>query len=225
MTSRFNRWSLAARSLAALSVSLPALLVLDASPAAACSCAGSLEPDVALAGADVVFEGTPRAVLLTEANLGIADYRGAKRFDFEVSRYFKGQLGPSISVYTIDQDSACGRQYPLDEPHIIYARHSDSGLLTDGRCSNSHLGSVAGRESAALGSGVAPDPALAEADDAFDDPEVSSGIRHLPLDADPESSGCAASLALRPSPGSGPWLAAATGLALLAWGLRRRAAR
>lgn len=223
MTFRFYRWPLAT-----LSVSLPALLVLDASPAAACSCAGSVEPDAALAGADVVFEGTPRAQLPLEADLGLPGYRGARRFDFEVARYFKGQLGPSLSVYTIDQGSACGREYPLDQPHIIYARFSDSGLLTDFLCSNSHPSSFGG-DAAVLGSGVVPDPAIVNEDDDVDGTaeasEVSSGINHLPLDADPESSGCAASLALPPSPGGRPWFAAASGLALLAWGLRRRAAR
>jgi MYXO-CTERM domain-containing protein len=78
-----------------------------------------------------------------------------------------------------------------------------------------------------LGSGVAPDPAIVNEEDdvdgapeAPDAPQVASGIRHLPLDAEPESRGCASSLAR--SPGSRPWLAAATGLALLAWRLRRR---
>jgi len=220
MTLHDSRW---ARVGAA--VSFAALLVLAPSPAAACSCAGPSEPDVALANADVVFEGTPRAMLLTEANLGLLDYQGAKRFDFEVVRYFKGQLGPSLAVFTIDQGSACGRHYTLDEPHIIYARYADSGLLTDFLCSRSHPSSLGSGDGAVLGSGVAPDPAIVseedEVDGASEEPDVSSGIRHLPLDAEHESRGCASSLP--PSPGHRSWLAVAGGLALLAWRLRSRA--
>jgi hypothetical protein len=226
MTFRHSRWSFAA-----LSVPLVAALALDASSAAACSCAEPLDPDAALAGADVVFEGTARGMVAMEADIGFLDYRGAKRFDFDVARYFKGQLGPDLSVFTVDQSSACGRDYTLDEPLIIYARYSDNGLLTDNACSNSHPSRFASDDGAALGSGVAPDPAIVSDDDELDGaleeapeeaPEVSSGIHRVPLDAEPESRGCASSLVLRSSPVGRPWLAAGSGLALLAWCLRRR---
>jgi hypothetical protein len=224
MTLASNRWPRVAAAAA-----LAALFVLDASPAAACSCAGPSEADVALASADVVFEGTPRAMRVTEADLGFLDYRGAKRFDFEVARYFKGQLGPSLALFTIDQGSACGRDYTLDEPHIVYARYADSGLLTDFLCSRSHPSSLGSGDLALLGSGVAPDPSIVSEEDDLDGtpeaPDVSSGIRHLPLDADHESRGCGSSLALPPAMGRRSGLAVAGGLALLAWRLRRRSTR
>jgi hypothetical protein len=225
MTSASNHWLRVAAAAA-----LAALFVLDASPAAACSCAEPSEADVALANADVVFEGTPRAMRVTEADLGFPDYRGAKRFDFEVARYFKGQLGPSLALFTIDQGSACGRDYTLDEPHVVYARHSDSGLLTDFLCSRSHPSSLASSDLALLGSGVAPDPTIfSEEEDELEvtpeAPDVSSGIRHLPLDADHEARGCGSSLALPPATGQRSGLAVAGGLALLVWRLRRRARR
>jgi hypothetical protein len=223
MTFSSNRWP----RVAPVAV-LAALFVLDASPAAACSCAGPAEADVALANADVVFEGAPRAMQLTEADLGIPGYLGAKRFEFEVDRYFKGQLGLRLALFTIDQGSACGRDYTLDEPHIIYARYSDSGLLTDFLCSRSHPSSLASSDLPLLGSGVAPDPAIASEEDELDGtpeaPDVSSGIRHLPLDAD-ESRGCGSSLALPPATGQRSGLTVAGGLALLAWHLRRRSTR
>jgi hypothetical protein len=205
MTFRFNPWprfGAVSRAVSLAAVSSVALLLLDTSPAAACTCGGPLEPTVAIARADVVFEGTPRDQLAAEADVGVPGYRGARRFDFEVARYFKGQLGPAVSVYTIDQGTACGRVYPLDEPHIVYAWYNDSGQLVDSACSNSHLSSSDADDGPALGSGVAPDPTLVES----------------------ESRGCASS-SLTPSPGSRPWLAAAAGLALLGWSLRRRAAR
>jgi hypothetical protein len=228
MTSPSIRWPRvgAAASLAAW---LAAAIVLDASPAAACSCAGPLEADVALANADVVFEGTPRAMRVMEADLGIPGYRGAKRFDFEVARYFKGQLGPNLAVFTIDQESACGREYTLDAPHVIYASYSDSGLLTDFLCSRSQPSSFARADLPLLGSGVAPDPAIVSEEDELEGTaeaaDVASGIRHLPLDADREARGCGSSLAPPSASSRGSGLAVASGLALLAWGLRRRSTR
>lgn len=223
MTFPSNRWP----RVGAAATWLAAAIALDASPAAACSCAGPLEADVALANADVVFEGTPRAMRVMEADLGIPGYRGAKRFDFEVARYFKGQLGPNLAVFTIDQGTACGREYTLDTPHVIYAGYSDSGLLTDSLCSHSQPSSFARADLPSLGSGVAPDPAIVSEEDELEGtaeaPDVASGIRHLPLDADHEARGCGSSLASAPSRGSG--LAVASGLALLAWGLRRRSTR
>jgi hypothetical protein len=229
MTSLFYPWSRAGAA------ALAAFIALDASPASACSCAEPLEPGIALAGADVVFEGTPRDAVALEADLGVDGYSGARRFDFEVSRYFKGQLGPDVSVFTIDQSSACGRNYPLDEPHIIYARYSESGLLTDYACSRSRPSGLASDDGSVLGAGVAPDPAVASRDDDVEnagDPEFASGIHHNPLDAEPAGRGCASSLALRPAsgaasrswpPGERPWLIAVAGIAAAAWRLRRRA--
>src|SRR5689334_1535280 len=86
MTFCSNPWQ---RFRAALS--LAALLLLDTSPAGACTCGGPLEPTVAITRADVVFEGTARDQLAAEADTGVPGYRGATRFDFEVVRYFKGQ--------------------------------------------------------------------------------------------------------------------------------------
>lgn len=212
--------------------SFAGLLALDASPASACSCVEPQEPGIALASADVVFEGTPREAVALDADLGFDGYWGARRFDFEVARYFKGQLGPDVSVFTIDQGSACGREYPLDEPHIIYARYSESGLLTDFACSRSHPSGFASDDGSVLGAGVAPDPALASTDDEPGRaPEISSGIDHNPLDTDPGARGCASSLALRsassaasgsPALDERPWLVALASLAAAAWRLRRR---
>jgi hypothetical protein len=229
MTSLFHPWSRVGAA------SLALFLALDTNPASACSCAQPQEPGIALAGADVVFEGTPRDAVALEADLGIDGYSGARRFDFEVARYFKGQLGPDVSVFTIDQSSACGREYPLDEPHIIFARYSESGLLTDYACSRSRPSGYASDDGSVLGAGVAPDPALASLDDDAEGagaPDVSSGIHHNPLDAEPAARGCAASLALRSASGAAsrswprgerPWLVAVAGLAAAAWRLRRRA--
>jgi hypothetical protein len=138
-----------------------------------------------------------------QADLGFGDYAGARRFRFEVTRYFKGQLGPSLSVFTVDQGTACGREYALDEPHLVYARYTESGLLSDFLCSRSHPVALAEADLALLGSGVAPDPGVAE--------ETGSGfaegsdIRRMPV-ASGAPTGCAASLAAERSIAAWPAL-------------------
>jgi hypothetical protein len=198
LSSHYNRlWH--GRAFAVV-VLIALIALLDASPASACSCAGPSEPAVAAEGADVVFEGSPTAQELVQADLGFDGYFGAKRFRFDVARYFKGQLGPSVSLFTVDQSSACGREYSVDESHVIYARYSDSGLLTDFACSRSRPSSFADEDLAFLGAGVEPDPSFPEAVGESEAPasssEVSSGIHRVPIAADGASAGgCASSLA------------------------------
>jgi hypothetical protein len=186
----------------------------------------------------VVFEGTPTRGVPLQVDLGWPGYTGARRFDFEVTRYFKGQLGPSLSIFTIDQESACGRRYST-EPYFIYARYTDTGYLFDAACSNSGPVSLTYRDRAVLGAGVAPDPALpnewsAPGDDAVageeasseENPGVSSGVNRVPLDSDEGPRGCALS-APRSASGSGAsnapgWLAALAGGVVLARRVRRR---
>jgi hypothetical protein len=221
MTNLSNTWPRAgAAAVAAV------IVLVDAGSAAACSCAGPEAPDIAMAGADVVFEGTPRSTVALEADIGLLDYRGAKRFDFEVDRYFKGQLGSSLSVFTINQGSACGREYSLDEPHIIYARYSDSGLLTDFACSRSHPSRFASDDAPVLGEGVAPDPTVVdeESDRGVTSGSDGSGIHRVPLEPDAGPRGCVSSLALpSPMPSGGFWGGVLAGMTLLL--LRKRMRR
>ena len=211
-------------------------LLAAASPASACSCAGALEPDVALANADVVFEGTPRSSAWLQADLDLEGYTGARRFDFEVARYYKGQLGSSLSIFTIDQESACGRDY-AEEAYIIYARYTDSGYLFDAACSNSAPTAFAGGARAALGAGVAPDPSIpnewldsgeasgesAAGDGAAGDGAdgVSSGIQRVPLAADEGARGCASFVGSRRG-ASSAWVVALGGVVAVALKMRRR---
>lgn len=215
------------------SAALAALLALDPSSASACSCVGLPDPATSIARADVVFEGTPRDTALLEAEVAVPGYFGARRFDFEVARYFKGQLGPDVAIFTSDQGTACGRTYPLHQSYVVYANYTDQGLLIDSSCSPSHPSSAASGDVPLLGAGVAPDPSLVSGDgdaDGEDDatdgaeaPEASSGIHRVPLDTEPEARGCAASLALPPAH-EGTGLLALAALALAASALRRRRA-
>lgn len=205
--------ALAAAGLAAL---------VDPSPASACSCAGPLEVEAALASADVVFEGTPRSTALLEADLGFEGYRGARRFDFEVVRYFKGQLGPSLSIFTIDQSTACGRQYS-EQTYFIYARYTDTGYLMDNACSSSGPVALSSGARSTLGEGVAPDPTLLNEwsspsgeGSAPTAPGVSSGVNRVPLDPDEGPRGCASLAEPRRPPSPTAWLVLLGGAALVA---------
>jgi hypothetical protein len=162
-----------------------------------------------------------------QVDLGFGGYVGAKRFRFEVTRYFKGQLGPSLPVFTVDQESACGRDYALGESHVIYARYTDDGLLTDFACSPSAPSSAAAGALAVLGEGLAPDESYPEdldtAPAAANDSEVESGIHRVPVVTDQPARSCA-SLASAGSSPLWPTLAASLGAIALA-AVRRRPRR
>ena len=196
------------RSIASVALLATGLVVLDVEPAAACSCAEPRPPAQALEAADVVFEGSARS-----AELIVPDPSGTgmQRFRFSVARYYKGDLGPDLDVFSTTVCCICGRDYPLDEPYIVYARQSEDGRLVDSMCSSSHPLPFQEGESAALGEGVAPDPSIA----------VGDG--RVPVSAAEPASGCTASLSGGNASGGGV-------LALLAAGAlgavcRRRARR
>ena len=203
--------------LGATSVAVALLALVAARPAAACSCAAELEPDVALEGADVVFEGQPIEVKPLQVDLGFGDYLGARRFRFDVTRYFKAQLGPSVPIFTVDQRSACGREYSLGQTYVIYARYTDEGLLTDFACSRSRQLDAAEEDLTLLGAGLTPDVSYPEdldtASAATDgSAATSSSIHRAPVPADAAPRGCASLAPSGPARG-------APGLALLIGGL------
>jgi hypothetical protein len=222
--------SLSPRLLCAIGVG-GLLSLAGSSRAWACSCAEPLDPALAVEGADVVFEGRATQAVALQADLGLGDYLGARRFQFEVTRYFKGQLGPQLSVFTVDQSSACGRAYGLDEPHVVYARYTESGLLSDFLCSRSRPVASAENDLELLGAGVAPDPGVAD-DTASGVPAAEgSDLERIPVAGGAPAAGCAASLSLgAAAPGSprsaAVWapVVALVGLVACRASLRRRRA-
>jgi hypothetical protein len=217
VSTSFYRQSLHAVGLAGV------LLVAGTSRAWACSCAEPPDAELAAEAADVVFEGQATEAVALQADLGLGDYSGARRFRFEVARYFKGQLGPSVSVFTVDQGSACGREYTFGEPHLVYARYSESGLLSDFLCSRSHPVALAEADLALLGSGVAPDPSVA--DETGSAVAEGSDLRRIPVASGGGPAGCAAALVTEPSmaarPALGP-LGLLVGLVVWRASIRRR---
>jgi hypothetical protein len=193
-------------------------LFAGTSRASACSCAVPLDAELAASSADIVFEGRATEVEALQTDLGLGGYAGARRFRFEVTRYFKGQLGPDLSVFTVDQDSACGREYPFGEPHLVYARYTESGILSDSLCSRSHPVALAERDLVVLGSGVAPDPSVLDEASSGEATPQGSDIQRIPVAAGGGPSGCAASLASERSTAAQPAFGMGCMLAgLIAW--------
>lgn len=202
------------RQFAILAITAGGVSAALVQPAAACSCAGEPEPSAALLAADVVFEGTvlgePEAV---RAQLGIDGYSGAARFRFAVARYFKGQQGSEAAIYTIDQESACGRSYASGSTYLVYGRLTPDGVLTDSLCSRTRPLANAAEDLALLGEGSAPDPSVQPRDVLAEQAEEEPGCSAAP------SAGAASH-----APGAEHW--ALSGVLLCALTLlRRRSAR
>ncbi|MEY4550255.1 MAG: hypothetical protein RL685_6450 [Pseudomonadota bacterium] len=167
------------RKYAVLAVAVSGVLLgvaATAKPAAACSCAGYPEVESSLRDADVVFEGTVLALPEpVQAPLGYDRYTGAVRVRFQVARYYKGQRGSEVALYTIDQDSACGRYFDFRGTYVVYGRVLENGLLTDSSCSRTRLLSEAAEDLALLGEGAAPDPSVLPRDVVADQEEDDAG--------------------------------------------------
>ncbi len=168
----------------ALGALLAAALLGQSTPAAACSCAGELDTEAALRSADVVFEGTVLgSAEPVRAQLGIAGYTGAARYRFAVARYFKGQQGDEAALYTIDQESACGRSYEPGATYLVYGRLLPSGVLTDSLCSRTRLLARADEDLALLGEGQAPDSTVQPRDVVAEQMESDAGCSAAPRGA------------------------------------------
>lgn len=176
-----------------------------------------------------MFEGRPTGAVALQADLGVGGYLGARRFSFEVARYFKGQLGPALSVFTVDESSACGRGYALEEPYVVYARYTDSGLLSDFLCSRSGPSSFADEDLAILGSGIAPDPEVVDDWSVSGDPASGASVGGSGIERDPAvrggPAGCAASLRSERSSAGRSALGALVGLVAVGCASARRRGR
>lgn len=111
-------------------------------------------PAVAAERADAVFEARVEAVT---ADASAPDsFVGLVRYDLEVLRVWKGELGPVTQLSTRASNSACGRSLTVGKVYILYASKRDDGELTDNTCSRSRLASTADEDLAVLGPGTSP---------------------------------------------------------------------
>jgi hypothetical protein len=111
-------------------------------------------PAVAAERAEAVFEARVEAVA-ADANAPDT-FIGLVRYDLEVLRVWKGELGPSAQLSTRASGAACGLSLTIGKVYIIYASKRDDGELTGGLCSRTRLASTADEDLAVLGPGTAP---------------------------------------------------------------------
>ncbi len=117
------------------------------SVAQACSCVQPPAPRAAAADATAVFEGR---------TFGVHREAGKVRFTFEVTRVFKGEIGPSVDVYSPAAAATCGRAFEAGVPYLVYAHASPAGVLVDTMCSRTRASRSAAEDFAELGAGVGP---------------------------------------------------------------------
>lgn len=113
---------------------------------------------------------------------------GKIRFSFEVTRVWKGDVGPKVDLTTHEQDSMCGRAFELGVQYIVYARAGEGGVLTDSLCSRTRSSKNATEDFAELGPGIVAKSAAAAGplDAAVEPPRIEPG----PPAAIPSKRGC-----------------------------------
>ena len=131
-----------------------AVLIAWALPhaAQACSCVLLPAPAAALQRAEAVFEARVENAAVDVGDAGV----GEMRYDLEVLRQWKGELGAAVQLSSPISEAACGRNFAVGKVYVIYASKSDDGRLTDNLCSRTRLASEADEDLAVLGPGVTP---------------------------------------------------------------------
>lgn len=97
--------------------------------AAACSCATPADPIQAADASNSVFVGKVVMLDSSEKNL-IATLRVSKRW--------KGDLDPELTVYTALSEASCGFKFEKGKDYLVYAEKKD-GLLHVSQCSRTKL--------------------------------------------------------------------------------------
>ncbi len=116
--------------------------------ASACSCLPPEPPKEALEKAEAVFVGR----VLEVHEEGGGNMLARRRYRFEVSRFWKGELGETITVSSAVSSAACGRSYTQDEQYLIYAStDANGGGLVDFLCSRTRTLASADEDLAVLG--------------------------------------------------------------------------
>lgn len=111
-------------------------------------------PGVAAASAEAVFEARVEAVAADASSPDA--FMGLVRYDLEVLRVWKGELGPTSQLTTRASGAACGRSLTVGKVYIFYAAKREDGELTDSLCSRTRLSSTADEDLAVLGPGNSP---------------------------------------------------------------------
>ncbi|HEY0134085.1 MAG TPA: hypothetical protein VGB85_08395, partial [Nannocystis sp.] len=118
--------------------------------ARACSCMLPPAPAAAVERAEAVFEARVENATVDFGAQG----PGIVRYDLEVLRQWKGELGAAVQLSTRTSAAACGRNLAVGKVYLIYAARQDDGQLTDNLCSRTRLASTADEDLAVLGPGA-----------------------------------------------------------------------
>jgi hypothetical protein len=136
------------------------VLVVTPPPAFACSCASG-DATARYEQSDVVFVGTVRSVSETNPTSTSQGQPVADAFyvdvDFAVDIAYKGVSEKSISIQTINQESACGFSFATEERYLVYASQGSNGLGT-GICQGTVLASQASLPPPGASAAIAPTP-------------------------------------------------------------------
>ncbi len=109
-------------------------------------------PATAVERAEAVFEARVEHLRVEPGREGLAMIR----YELEVLRVWKGEVGAAALLGTRASDSACERILAVGKVYVIYAGRDGEGELTDNRCSRTRLASTADEDLAALGPGSSP---------------------------------------------------------------------
>jgi len=110
-------------------------------------------PAVAVERAEAVFEAR---VENATPDFASPQGPGIVRYDLEVLRQWKGELGAAVQLSSRTSSAACGRVLTVGKVYLIYATRHDEGHLTDSLCSRTRLSSTADEDLAVLGPGSSP---------------------------------------------------------------------
>ena len=115
----------------------------------ACSCGFFRPPCQATWEASAVFVGEVTAIGRVRPP---ADYDPitngpffATRASFKVAEAFRGELGPTMDVFTESSGMSCGYTFEVGRAYVVYGHRSRSGQLTTGLCARTKpVGEAAG---------------------------------------------------------------------------------
>lgn len=104
----------------------PALVVVGASSAIACSCIPQRPDKVAVEDAEAVFTGT-----VTEVEPGVDIGFDKVTWTFAVEEVYKGNVGPIQDIRTHTQSAACGLTFTESKRYVVFAYSGDRSLTSD----------------------------------------------------------------------------------------------
>lgn len=110
-------------------------------------------PAVAVERAEAVFEARVERLRVEP---GGSDNLAIQRYELEVLRVWKGEVGAATELGTRISESGCERNLAVGKVYLVYAMRDEAGDWTDNRCSRTRLSSTADEDLAVLGPGNSP---------------------------------------------------------------------